>query len=217
SPYVGSPREGRRPRSISQYSRLFWIPAYAGMSGWQSCQSGAVLLGFARRSMIPKSGYRFSEKIMLNNRRPCSCSSVGSERLTVDQEVGGSNPPSCTSARFYHAEGDMTRFRVAKRLAVAALSSLVIAGTVGSAYAQEKYPTRPITFIVPFAAGGPTDILARLIGQSVGLTLGQQVVVEDVTGAGGTIGATRAARRDRPRRTFVIGDLRSHAARPRRQ
>jgi len=106
----------------------------------------------------------------------------------------------------------MTRFRVAKRLAVAALSSLVIAGTVGSAYAQEKYPTRPITFIVPFAAGGPTDILARLIGQSVGLTLGQQVVVEDVTGAGGTIGATRAARADPDGYTFVMGNLGTHAA-----
>src|SRR5262249_58158197 len=133
---------------------------------------------------------------------------------TVDQEVGGSNPPSCTSAWFYHAEGDMTRFRVAKRLAVAALSSLVIAGTVGSAYAQEKYPTRPITFIVPFAAGGPTDILARLIGQSVGLTLGQQVVVEDVTGAGGTIWGTRAARAHPHGYTLVIGTPRTPSPRP---
>src|SRR5262249_35868662 len=136
---------------------------------------------------------------------------------TVDQEVGGSNPPSCTSARFYPPGGDTAPFRLAQPLALAGPSSLVNARNARSAYAQEKYPTRPITFIVPFAAGGPTDILARLIGQSVGLTLGQQVVVEDVTGAGGTIGATRAARRDRPRRTFVIGDLRSHAARPRRQ
>src|SRR5215471_16532550 len=98
--------------------------------------------------------------IYYNGKREPTLAGVRAAAPTVDQEVGGSNPPSCTSARFYHAEGDMTRFRVAKRLAVAALSSLVIAGTVGSAYAQEKYPTRPITFIVPFAAGGPTDILA---------------------------------------------------------
>src|SRR5262249_4056046 len=90
----------------------------------------------------------------------------------------------------------MIHFRVARRLAVTAFSLLVIASAIGGAYAQDKYPTRPITFIVPFAAGGPTDILARLIGQSVGLTLGQQVVVEDVTGAGGTTSA-RAARRAR--------------------
>ena len=47
--------------------------------------------------------------------------------------------------------------------------------------------------IVPFAAGGPTDILGRVVAQAIGPALGQQVVVEDVTGAGGTIGATKAA------------------------
>src|SRR5262249_58254774 len=107
----------------------------------------------------------------------------------------------------------MIHFRVARRLAVTAFSLLVIASAIGGAYAQDKYPTRPITFIVPFAAGGPTDILARLIGQSVGLTLGQQVVVEDVTGAGGTIGATRAARADPDGYTFVMGNLGTHAPR----
>ena len=58
----------------------------------------------------------------------------------------------------------------------------------------ETYPSRPITMIVPFAAGGPTDILGRLIGQYLGQALGQSVIVEDITGAGGTIGATRAAK-----------------------
>jgi tripartite-type tricarboxylate transporter receptor subunit TctC len=81
-----------------------------------------------------------------------------------------------------------------------------------SAQAEDRYPTRPITIIVPFAAGGPTDILARLIAQSISPMLGQQVVVEDVTGAGGTIGATRVARADPDGYTMVMGNLGTHAA-----
>ena len=81
-----------------------------------------------------------------------------------------------------------------------------------SAGAEDRYPTRPITIIVPFAAGGPTDILARLIAQSISPMLGQQVVVEDVTGAGGTIGATRVARADPDGYTMVMGNLGTHAA-----
>ncbi len=76
----------------------------------------------------------------------------------------------------------------------------------------QTYPTRPITIIVPFAAGGPTDILARIIGQNIGSLLGQSVVVENVTGAGGTIGATRAARAAPDGYTMVMGNLGTHAA-----
>jgi tripartite-type tricarboxylate transporter receptor subunit TctC len=89
---------------------------------------------------------------------------------------------------------------------------LLAAGAVAGAQAQDRYPTRPITIVVPFAAGGPTDILARLIGQSIGPMFGQQVVVEDVTGAGGTIGATRVARAEPDGYTMVMGNLGTHAA-----
>jgi tripartite-type tricarboxylate transporter receptor subunit TctC len=63
-----------------------------------------------------------------------------------------------------------------------------------SAKAQSNYPTRPITLIVPAAAGGPTDTVARLIAESMGRTLGQTVLIENVGGAGGTIGMARVAR-----------------------
>jgi tripartite-type tricarboxylate transporter receptor subunit TctC len=76
----------------------------------------------------------------------------------------------------------------------------------------EDYPTRPITLVVPFAAGGPTDILSRIVAQAIGPTLGQQVVVEDVTGAGGTIGATKVARAAPDGYTMVMGNLGTHAA-----
>jgi tripartite-type tricarboxylate transporter receptor subunit TctC len=66
--------------------------------------------------------------------------------------------------------------------------------------------------IVPFAAGGPTDILGRLVAQAIGPMLGQQVIIEDVTGAGGTIGATKAARAEPDGYTLVMGNLGTHAA-----
>lgn len=63
----------------------------------------------------------------------------------------------------------------------------------GAASAQ-TYPSKPMTMVIPFAAGGPTDVVGRLIAQSMSKTLGQQVIVENTVGAGGTIAATRVAR-----------------------
>src|SRR5262245_41204777 len=78
--------------------------------------------------------------------------------------------------------------------------------------AAQPWPSRPITMIVPFAAGGPTDVLARVLGQHMGQTLGQQIVVENVTGAGGSIGAARVARAAPDGYTLVLGNLGTHAA-----
>ncbi|MFC0252176.1 tripartite tricarboxylate transporter substrate binding protein BugD [Massilia consociata] len=73
------------------------------------------------------------------------------------------------------------------------VAAIALAATALGASAQ-NYPTRTITMIVPFAAGGPTDTVARLVAQSMGKTLKQQIIVENVGGAGGTIGAARAAK-----------------------
>lgn len=62
------------------------------------------------------------------------------------------------------------------------------------AHAQAPYPTKTVTMVVPFAAGGPTDTVARLVAQSMSTTLKQTVIVENVGGAGGTIGAARVAK-----------------------
>src|SRR5882672_10660355 len=61
------------------------------------------------------------------------------------------------------------------------------------AFAQD-YPTRPITLVVPFSAGGPGDVIARLIGTSMSATLKQAIVIENVVGAGATIGTNRVAK-----------------------
>jgi tripartite-type tricarboxylate transporter receptor subunit TctC len=75
------------------------------------------------------------------------------------------------------------------------LRSLACLALFGSAMAQaQNYPVKTITMIVPFAAGGPTDTVARLVAQSMGTKLKQQILIENVAGAGGTIGAARAAK-----------------------
>ena len=96
-------------------------------------------------------------------------------------------------------------------LACTAAASTGIVFRPGLARAQQ-YPARPIRLIVPFAAGGPTDILARLFGQHMGQTLGQQFVVENITGAGGSIGAARVAQAAPDGYTLVMGNLGTHAA-----
>jgi tripartite-type tricarboxylate transporter receptor subunit TctC len=75
------------------------------------------------------------------------------------------------------------------------LHSAVVLALLGSALAQaQDYPTKTITMVVPFAAGGPTDTVARLIAQSMGTKLKQTIIVENIGGAGGTIGAARVAK-----------------------
>lgn len=93
-----------------------------------------------------------------------------------------------------------------RRLTLAAAALAFIAGQaiVGPAAAQTDYPTRPITIIVPFAAGGPTDTVARLVAEPMTRTLGQQVLVENVGGAGGTLGARRVAKADPDGYTLLL-------------
>jgi tripartite-type tricarboxylate transporter receptor subunit TctC len=76
-----------------------------------------------------------------------------------------------------------------KTIATLALATLALSGT---AFAQ-AYPTKPITVVVPFSAGGPTDTVARLVAEAMSQDLGQQVVVQNVGGAGGTLGAGQVA------------------------
>ncbi|MBK1657688.1 tripartite tricarboxylate transporter substrate-binding protein [Paracraurococcus ruber] len=79
------------------------------------------------------------------------------------------------------------------RLARRALLALAATGLAAAPVAAQQYPARPITMIVPFAAGGPTDTVARLAAEAMGRDLGQTIVVENAGGAGGTIGAQRVA------------------------
>jgi tripartite-type tricarboxylate transporter receptor subunit TctC len=79
---------------------------------------------------------------------------------------------------------------------------------------RAAYPDRPVTLIVPFAAGGPTDVVARIVGESMSRTLGQQIVVENVAGAGGTTATTRAAQAAPDGYTLIMGHMGTHGAAP---
>ena len=81
--------------------------------------------------------------------------------------------------------------------------------TVGSA-AADQFPSRPITMVVPFAAGGPSDAMARILGERMKASLGEAVLVENVTGAGGSIGVGRAVRSPPDGYTISFGHLGTH-------
>jgi tripartite-type tricarboxylate transporter receptor subunit TctC len=92
----------------------------------------------------------------------------------------------------------------------AVLAAAVMAfGLAGHAQAQ-PYPSRPITIVVPFAAGGPTDALARTLGERMRATLGQPILIENVTGAGGSIGVSRAVQAPPDGYTVSMGHLGTH-------
>jgi len=95
------------------------------------------------------------------------------------------------------------------------LAAMVAAGVSASLGVQaQTYPVRPITLVVPFAAGGPTDTIARLVGQAMGVKLGQTVLIENVTGAAGTIGVGRVARANPDGYTIGIGHWSTHVVNP---
>jgi tripartite-type tricarboxylate transporter receptor subunit TctC len=109
-----------------------------------------------------------------------------------------------------HAEREETTM-------VSILSRVLVAGlAIGfaalPASAQTDYPRRPITLIVPFAAGGPTDVIARIAADHMTRTLGQPIIIENIVGAGGTTASTRAARAAPDGYTIEMGHMGTHAA-----
>lgn len=98
-----------------------------------------------------------------------------------------------------------------RRIAMA-LGAFAMIGAATAPVQAQEYPTRPITMIVPFAAGGPTDVVARLVGENMSKTLGQPIIIENVVGAGGTTGSIRAARATNDGYTVIMGHMGTHAA-----
>ena len=104
----------------------------------------------------------------------------------------------------------MARVRLAFSAAIMAVAAAIAPQSAG---AQAAYPAKSITLVVPAAAGGPTDTVARLIGESMGKTLGQSVIVENVGGAGGTIGMTRVSKAAPDGYTIAVWHI-AHATAP---
>ena len=91
--------------------------------------------------------------------------------------------------------------------------ALALAAAPGVAQAQ-GYPTRSITVVVPFPAGGPSDVVARIVTEAMGKSLGQSMVIENVGGAGGTIGSARVAAAAPDGYTLLAGSMGSHVSAP---
>lgn len=102
----------------------------------------------------------------------------------------------------------MKKIHVASLLAAAALA---IAGVPAAA---QDYPTRPITMIVPYPAGGPSDVVARIVADGMGRVLGQNIIIENVGGAGGTIGTARVAEAHPDGYTLLGASMGSHVSAP---
>ncbi len=98
----------------------------------------------------------------------------------------------------------MTTLSYLTRLALSAAALCIVAG---GAHAQQAYPSKPIRWVVPFPPGGSTDILARVVGQKLTEAWGQQVIVENKGGAGGTLGAAEVARAPADGYTLLMGAI----------
>jgi len=96
---------------------------------------------------------------------------------------------------------------------IALLAACVLTAATAPASAQ-SYPTRSINVVVPFPAGGPSDVVARIVTEHMGRTLGQQLVIENVGGAGGTLGSARVAAAAPDGYTLLAGSMGSHVAAP---
>src|SRR3979411_1244698 len=100
-----------------------------------------------------------------------------------------------------------------KRLALAALAALGI-GLAGPVWAQDKYPTKPVKILVPYAPGGATDIVARIIGEQLRIILGQSFVVENQPGSFGILAVEEMPRAKPDGYTFLIGNVSTNAITP---
>lgn len=100
------------------------------------------------------------------------------------------------------------------RRAAALVAAFVALAAAIPALAQGGYPAKPITVIVPYAPGGNTDVIGRIVLEHAARTLGQPIIIENVGGAGGTTGSTRGARAAPDGYTLLVGQMGTHGASP---
>lgn len=98
-------------------------------------------------------------------------------------------------------------FNSKRRTALSLVAASCLAAAVPSVQAQDAYPSKPISWVVPFAPGGPTDALARHIAERVARELKQPIIIENAAGAGGTVGAAKVAKAKNDGYTFLVGHM----------
>ncbi|MGB6703823.1 MAG: tripartite tricarboxylate transporter substrate-binding protein, partial [Pseudolabrys sp.] len=102
------------------------------------------------------------------------------------------------------------------RTLITSLMTFAVFGLSGMPHAAlaQTYPAKPVTVVVPFPAGGPSDVVARIVTEHMSRTLRQQMVIENVGGAGGTLGSARVAAAQPDGYTLLAGSMGSHVAAP---
>jgi tripartite-type tricarboxylate transporter receptor subunit TctC len=129
--------------------------------------------------------------------------------------VSGAGPFNLHFPPFLPVRSVCSKVAIMKRLTRAIVLCATLAGAAAAlsplqVFAAEPYPSRPITIVVPLAAGGPLDTMARIISEPMRASLGQAIIVENVTGASGTIGAGRVAHSAPDGLTLGLGFLGTH-------
>jgi len=117
-------------------------------------------------------------------------------------------------SRQHRRVGRARALKIARAPKIMAALAVLTLGFGGGASAEDSYPSRPIHLIIPFAAGGPTDIVGRIIGAKMGEILGQQFVVENKAGAGGNIGADAVAKSAADGYTLLVATVSTNAINP---
>lgn len=108
----------------------------------------------------------------------------------------------------------MSRINRTMAMMLSGLVAALLIAVAAPGAARAEYPERPITMLVPFAAGGPTDVIARIVAEHMSRTLGKQIVIENVAGAGGTTGTLRVAKATADGYTIMMGHMGTHGAAP---
>lgn len=108
----------------------------------------------------------------------------------------------------------MTKYSVATALLTLTIGTIAAGSAMGQASSAASYPNKPIRLIVPFTPGGSTDILARAIGQELTKAWGQSVIIENIAGAGGSIGADKVAKASADGYTLLMGHIGTLAVNP---
>src|SRR6266478_860456 len=112
----------------------------------------------------------------------------------------------------HRGDGPMMKTRFPRRDFLHLVAGVAAVLAVSQPAHAQGYPSRPITMIVPFPAGGGTDVNARIASEHMSRTLGQSIVIENIAGAGGTTGTARAMRADPNGYTIEMGQMGTHAS-----
>ncbi len=210
-----TPRPSRRPRCWA-WARpccrcLLSSEAFAAANWCDCCPSGISMRGWC--------GFTTRARSCCRRRRACSSISCWNAFAASGSRSGCKWPETLRHRGLHSRRGGRfackkTRmnlsFKTNRRAALAASAAAAVALMAPTAWAQNTWPTKPVRIVVPFAASGTTDILARAVAPELSKAFGQQFIVDNRAGAGGNVGAEIVARAPNDGYTLLMGTVGTH-------